>query len=120
LNSVLTHRSRVAIENDFVSVRHEKNWSDNVSTAAWLGWSRGQPAGEEQLYLTGSSDIEFTPRFKYHALDGAAEISATVSEAVSLKGGLDFSYEPQTVLYYTEQFNAPQGTNRSGDQLDLI
>lgn len=120
LNSVLTHDSRVALENDFVSVRHERAWSDRVSTAAWLGWSRGLPTGEERLYLTANNDVSFSRRFRYQALDGAAEVSSALTDGLSIKGGLDFAYEPQQVLYYTETFNAPQGTNRSGDQLDLI
>ncbi len=120
LSSVLTHRSRISLENDWVSARHEKSWTDAVSTAVWLGWSRGQPTGEERLYLTGNNDVSFTRRFRYHAIDGAAELVVAPLASLSIKGGLDFSYEPQQVLHYTEQFNAPQGTNRSGDTLDLI
>jgi outer membrane receptor protein involved in Fe transport len=120
LNSVLTHRSRVALENYFASVRHEKEWTDRVSTAAWVGWSQGTPTGDEELYLTGNTDVAFTRGYKYTAIDGAAEIIGLPLDRLSVKSGVDFSYEPQQVLYYTETFYAPTGTAKSGDSTALI
>jgi outer membrane receptor protein involved in Fe transport len=103
VNSVLTHSSRISLENDWVSLRHEKDWGDGLSSAAWLGYSRGSPGNNERLYLTGNDAVSFTRGFRYQAIDGAFEINNQINQWVGVKGGLDVSYEPQTVLYYTEQ-----------------
>ncbi|HEY3452912.1 MAG TPA: TonB-dependent receptor plug domain-containing protein [Myxococcales bacterium] len=119
LNSVLTHQSRFSVENDWLSLRHEKAWTPEVSTAVWFGWSRGLPTRDESLRLTGSNDAVFQRRFSYQAFDAAAELSASVGP-VRLKGGFDFSYEPQRVLYYSQTFLDSQGTGRAGTTVDLV
>ncbi|MGC4116680.1 MAG: TonB-dependent receptor [Myxococcales bacterium] len=119
LNSVLTHQSRYSVENDWVSLRHEKAWTDAVSTSVWLGWSRGVPTRDESLRLTGTNDATYQRRFSYQAIDAAAELSAAVGP-VRLKGGFDFSYEPQRVLYYSQTFLGAQGTQKAGTTVDLV
>jgi outer membrane receptor protein involved in Fe transport len=119
-NSVLTHQSRIALENDWLSIRHEKSWSESFSTAAWLGFSRGAPTREEELYLTGNQNTAYDRRFGYEAVDGAAEMGWSFGEALALKGGVDVALERQRVLYYTAIFNAPQGQFQSGSTQDLV
>jgi iron complex outermembrane receptor protein len=112
LNSVLTHESRVALQNDWLSARHERRWSDTLETAVWAGWSRGAPGSDERLFLTGNSEASFDRGFSYQAFDGAAELGLHFSESFQLKGGLDGAYEPQRVLYYTQ--------TEAGSSVDLI
>ncbi len=120
LNSVLTHKSRVSLQNIWTSLRHERRWSPEVQSALWVGYSRGEPTGEELLYLTGSNDFAFQRDFKYQAVDGALELTVSPTDRVSVKGGVDLSWEPQEALHYTEVFFAPQGTSKSGDRVELI
>lgn len=119
LNSVLTHRSRFALENDWVSLRHEKAWSPAVSTSAWIGWSRSVPSRDEELYLTGSTGSSFDRHFYAHALDGAFELAGTLGR-FRLKGGLDASWEPQQVLFYSQTFADAQGGRKPGESVDLV
>ena len=119
LNSVLTHASRYSVENDWLSLRHEKAWSPQVSSAVWVGWSRGMPTRDEALRLTGSRDSVYQRRFYYHAIDAAAELSARLGP-LRLKGGVDFSYEPHRVLYYSQTFLDAQGNQPPGTTVDLV
>ncbi|MGQ0503871.1 MAG: TonB-dependent receptor plug domain-containing protein [Myxococcaceae bacterium] len=120
LSSVLTHKSRVSLQNIWTSLRHERKWSDTVSTAIWAGYSRGDPTGDELLFLTASNTSAFTRNFRYQAIDGAIELMVSPFSRLTVKGGFDLSYEPQEALHYTQVYYAPQGTISSGDRQELI
>ncbi len=120
LNSVLTHRSRVALENLWTSARYEKQLGESVGLATFLAFSRGGPTGDERLYLTGTTDAFYERKFGYWALDGGGELAFALGEALSLEAGVDFSYEPQKVLYYALTANTEQGTLKMGDRIELV
>lgn len=109
LASVLTHRSRVALENDFASLRYEKSFGSAVVLDATVAWSRGLPLPEERLYLTGTSQSYYTRNFRSSTLDGQFNLAFTPVETVALsfKTGVDFSYDWQNALSFTEVVLAP-------------
>ena len=120
LNSVLTHRSHIAIDNYWSQARYEKSWSDRLRLTASAGYSTGAPTRDEVLYLTDNFLNAFTPRYRYDAVDGSFQLAFTPSRRLSLVTGADASYEPQRALYYTQTFQSTQGTHVPGDSIDLI
>ena len=120
LNSVLTHRSRIAIDNYWSQARYEKSWSDRMRLTAMAGFSTGAPTRDEALYLTDNFLSSFTPRYRYDAIDAGFQMAYTPARRFSLVIGADGSYEPQRTLYYTQTFQSMQGMNTPGDSLDLI
>ena len=67
IGSVLTHRSRIALENDWTNARYQFRFNDDVG--AWItgGWSGGRPTQDEELYTTGDVSQTFTRHFQYDA-----------------------------------------------------
>jgi outer membrane receptor protein involved in Fe transport len=120
LNSVLTHRSRIAIDNYWSQARYEKSWSDRMRLVAMAGYSTGAPTRDEALYLTDNLLSSFTPRYRYDAIDAGFQMAYTPARRFSLVIGADASYEPQRTLYYTQTFQSMQGANSPGDHVDLI
>jgi len=120
LNSVLTHRSRIAIDNYWSQARYEKSWSDRMRLVATAGYSTGAPTRDEILYLTDNFLSSFTPRYRYDAVDAGFQMAYTPARRFSLVIGADGSYEPQRTLYYTQTFLSMQGNNAPGDSIDII
>jgi len=109
LASVLTHQSRVELENDFASLRYEKPLGTIAALDATLGWSRGIPLGDEKLFLTGTSNSYYTRNFRAWGLDGQFNFSISPFDTVllSLKAGIDFSLDFESALSFTEVILAP-------------
>lgn len=114
LASVLTHQSRIQLENDFASLRYEKSFGSAVALEALVGWSRGLPLRDEKLFLTGTSQSYYLRNFRASSLDGQLSLSLSPFEAVlfGFKAGLDFSLDWQNALSFTEVILAP--TSGSG------
>jgi outer membrane receptor protein involved in Fe transport len=119
LNSVLTHRSRVAIDNFWSAAHYEKAWSDRLRLTATLGYSTGEPTRDEALYLTANYLSSFAPQFRYQALDAGFQLAFTPARRLSVVVGADTSYEPQRALFYTQTFQSVQGMQMPGDTIDV-
>ncbi len=120
LNSVLTHHSRIALENTWLQLRYDKSWS-KVSLAATTGFSMGAPTRDYRLDLTGNNTSFFRPNYGYKSVDGKAEVTYTpLGERLSLRGGLDFEYTQEQVLFYTQILQQVQGQRQPGDSVELI
>lgn len=120
LSSVLTHASRVAINNYWTQARYDRSLSDQLRFGAMAGYSRGSPTRDEILYLTGNYDSAFTRNFQYQAFDGGLQLAYTPFAALSAVVGADGSYEPQRTLYYTQIFHSVQGVNLPGSRKDIL
>ncbi len=120
LNSVLTGQTRIALVNTWLQLHYEKSWS-KVSLVTTTGYSQGDPSSEYSLSLTGNSTSSFRPNYSYKSVDGKAEVTYTpFGERLSLRGGIDFEYTRQQVLYYTQTLNQVQGVRQPGDMIDLL
>lgn len=119
-SSVLTHKSRHAIRNTWVTLQQEKEWSATVSTRLAAGFSRGAPTRDDLLLLTTTNKYAFRRNFSYRAL--AAEASATwlPKPELALTAGVDALGEQHVVLYYTQIFNVEEGERNPGDELDIL
>jgi iron complex outermembrane receptor protein len=120
VRSLLTHKSRVALDNTWANARHEKEWAKGVRTVASFGWATGGPTRDYQLYLTNSNAFEFHPNFGYSALTGTLEAQLDPLDFLQLRVGADLENDLERVLFYTETFNFQQGARLPGSTLDLI
>jgi outer membrane receptor protein involved in Fe transport len=120
LNSILTHQTRISLENTWLQLRYDKSWS-KVALAVTSGYSQGAPTRDYRLDLTGNNISFFRPNYGYQSGDGKVEVTYTpFSERLSLRGGLDFEYTREQVLYYTQTLEQAQGPRQPGDTLALI
>ncbi len=119
LNSVLTHESRIALENFWSQLKHEKAWSDWVSTSLSVGFASGAPTRDYEQYLTGTKAAVYQPMFDYRAFDAAAEIAFRPSPIFNLSLGADFDLDREQVRYYLETLHSQNGVLNPGDTLDL-
>jgi iron complex outermembrane receptor protein len=120
LNSLLTHESRYALRNDWVSLHHDRDWTDDLASAAWVGYSQGSPdQASERLFLNGNDRQYFQRNFSYRAVDGAIQLRYQPIEALSLTVGGDFSFDWQDVLYYTQIQAQAEGGRLVGDRQDV-
>jgi outer membrane receptor protein involved in Fe transport len=119
VNSVFTHQSRISLQNIWTRARYEKRWN-KVSFATTFGYSRGDVTRDYNLYLTDSNASFFRPRFGYWALNGSAEATYSPIPQLDIRAQLDFEYDMEQVLYYTQVFNQALGMRLPGDTVDLI
>src|SRR5262249_17265727 len=64
LNSVLTHKSRVAMDNLWSAARLEKTVGERLRVNAMFGYSKGAPTRDEVLYLSNNYFNSYVPRFR--------------------------------------------------------
>lgn len=120
LNSVLTHASRVVLQNAWSNVRYARDFGPHFKLSASFGYARGTPTGEYKLELTGARALAFQPRFDYSAVSGTVEGAWTPTSWFRAKLGVDGVTSQQTVLYYRVTFQAGTGMRSIGETLDLI
>ncbi len=120
LNSVLTHASRLVVDNVWAGASYEKKWSNALSADLVLAYSQGSPTRETELYLTQQTEIAFIPNSSYRALNARAELGYAPGPAFDIRAGADFEWDIERVLYYTEVFNAAIGAFQPGDRTDVV
>ncbi len=101
LNSVLTHDSKISLMNLWSSALYENQWTKLLSTQLTLGWSDGRHSDGTKYFLTDNPQSYFVPHDGYQALDGGAS-AALAFELVRVKAGIDFEWDNENTLYYTE------------------
>jgi outer membrane receptor protein involved in Fe transport len=121
VNSAMTGRSRVAVDNLWSHLRYERRFSERHELSADLGFSGGRPADKTRLYLLNNDTAYFQPQFGYRALSyGAAFTTKPGGERLTLRAGVDGELDWEDVLFYRQTFLEPIGARRAGDRLDLI
>jgi outer membrane receptor protein involved in Fe transport len=120
VSSVLTHRSRIALQNVWTSARYEKVWNKKFSAGATIGYSRGDVMRDYNLSLTGSNSSVFQPKFGYWAVNGAVDATYSPIPQLDIKLQVDFDYDDEKVLYYQQTYTEQSATHRPGDTVNLI
>jgi hypothetical protein len=120
LNSLLTHRTRVALTNQWANLQYSKALSDSVRVRTLLGAASGSPDREYQLFLTDSRDAYYRPNYGYQSLNGQLELSWTPAPAFSLKLGGDSELAREELLFYTQILLNQQDMRQTLDEVDLI
>jgi iron complex outermembrane receptor protein len=103
LNSLVTHRSRVDVYNQWAALHWSRKWK-TLNLHAYAGFSHGAPADDYQLFLTKNYLSSFRPNFNYDAFNTLAEASYDFGPALQADLGTDLEVRRETALYYTETF----------------
>jgi iron complex outermembrane receptor protein len=119
LGSVLTHKTRFALTNQWVSFSHKYVVGPTASTTAQIAYSQGAPLDRDARWLTAGPFFYVRQNYRYQALDGSFEGDVTLFERLSLKLGLDGSHEPHRTLYYSQVYTS-QSSLPEGTQEDLL
>lgn len=101
LNSLVTHRSRVSLVNQFATLSWQKR-SGDLDLRAYVGASRGYPTEEYQLFLTGNFNESYRPRSEYRALNSLAELSYDFAHWLQADLGADVELAREQVPFYTQ------------------
>ena len=121
VGSVMSHRSRLVIDNYHVDLRHEAEWSELVSTTIDVGYSGGRPSGETTLALANNFDATWSPRFGYHAFNGSAAIVISpLGRQLSFRVAGDVVVDVEDILFYRQTSTAPRRDGSGFDSRDLI
>jgi outer membrane receptor protein involved in Fe transport len=119
VNSLLTHRNRLAIQNLWSNLRWDRSWSGTKNAAVTLGAAKGAPSGDTSLYLSESRTSMYQPNYSYWAVNGGASGEWNPGQKLSLRLGFDGEVDKEHVLYYTQVFNVPVGTYQADDRADV-
>ena len=118
LNSVVTHRSRVNIVNQWAALHWSRKLND-LNLRAYVGGSHGAPKPGYQLFTTGNVNRSYRPNFGYDALNALAEASYDFGPPLQVDAGMDLELGKEAVLFYTETFYK-DSQHTAFDQQDLI
>ena len=118
LNSLVTHRSRVAMVNEWASLQWSRKFGA-LGLRAHAGASHGAPTDDYQLFLTGNPNFSFHPNFDYNAFNGLTELSYDFGPLLSVDLGADLELRRETVLYFTQVFYK-DSAHTAFDEEDLI
>ncbi len=119
LNSILTGRNRLSLENDWLALNYNRRWNEVLGTTASISYHRGAPTRDYEIYPTGNYRYYFRPMFNYEAWTGALVLDITPVERLALNVGLDGELDNERILYYQQCFNEPSGSFKSGDCQDF-
>ena len=117
--SVLTHQTRVALENLWSSARYEKDFTAHLTGWADLGFSEGAPTRDDRFYLTNNDNFYYRSQSRYSAWDLDLGVSYDFGPRISLRAGLDAAVDHETVAYYSQVLQSVQGTHGPGSVLPI-
>jgi outer membrane receptor protein involved in Fe transport len=120
VNSLLTHRSRVSLFNQWLCLTWERKFQEKLELRAYVGVSRGKPQQDSLLFLTGSTASAYRPEYGYRAVNGLAEVGYDFGPALKLQLGADSEVEEEDVLYFTQILYRADGQRQPLDELALI
>jgi outer membrane receptor protein involved in Fe transport len=119
LNTVLTHQSRYSLQNFWSNLRHERDWTDWLSSTLEIGYSTGAPAKDEKLFLTGAVDSSYRRNFGYRAWNMKGSLLWKPIEKLQVLGGVDGSIDLEKALFYTQTFLTDADGHQVGETRDL-
>ena len=119
VNSVMTHDSRMALQNYWTRAHWKRPLLKTLSTAVSVGWSTGRPMEKTHLSLTDSQDFYFKPNYRYNALNGSLELTWNPLPSFSLRAGVDAERDNERVLYYSQIFSTAIAGHQPGESVDV-
>ena len=120
-SSVLTHGSRAALRNDWIAANYIYGYGSDYTLSFNAGLSSGAPQGKETLLsTTDSNQFRYTRNFGYTAVDLGGAFEAKLPLKLELKTGVDFTYDRENVLYYSQFNTVQQGSNPIGTRTNRI
>lgn len=121
LNSVLTHRTRIALENTWSKLEYFKRaWQDKLKVRTAIGLGLGKPTRDSAFYLTENTFYYFKPNYRYQAITLLAETVYMPLNRLSFKLGLDGELAQERVLYHTQVFYRQEAGHQPLYETDLL
>lgn len=105
LNAVLTHRARVHLTNQWLTLGWQRKLQ-KLSLRAYVGTSHGATGSGNELFLTGSTSAGYRPEFGYDALNGLLEASYDFGSILKVDVGVDGESREEGVLRYRKIYYA--------------
>ena len=113
LNSTLTHKSRLVLQNVWTSLEYKNEWTSRLSSDAMVGWSTGGPqASDTRLYLSAQDASYYVPHYDYSAVNAGAGLQASF-DLFLLRIGTDFERDVEGVLLYNQVTPGSSAANAS-------
>ena len=120
LSSLLTHRTRIAINNRWANLQWSREWADVFKLRTMVGLASGEPAADYEVYLTGLTDRFYRPNHGYRALNALIELGYSPIPRLSFKLGADLESNHERILFFTEVLNRPVAMRPSLDENEVI
>jgi iron complex outermembrane receptor protein len=121
LNSILTHRTRIALDNTWSKLEFYKRVLKNtLKLRSAIGFGYGKPTRDSTFYLTDNTFHYFKPNYRYNALTLLAEITYVPLTQLSLKLGADGEVAKERVFYHTQVFNRQEAGHEPLYESDLL
>lgn len=113
-NSVLTHKSRNSLYNNWASASYIYGYGKDVTVSATGGLSSGKPRDADQYFVTADDRFRYERNYGYDAYDLGAALEARLPAQLELKVGLDYASQNNDALYYTQIYTQPIGLVPAG------
>ncbi|MGC4087486.1 MAG: TonB-dependent receptor [Polyangiaceae bacterium] len=120
LGSVLTHRTREALRNQWVALRHENAWGGGFSTRFQVSYSAGRPTRNDRFFLTEVRNQTYRRNFAYRALDSNIALEYAIRERYFARVGFSANVEFQDIPFYVVTFESAQGNREAGESQALV
>jgi outer membrane cobalamin receptor len=120
INSLMTHRSRVNLENRWFMLSWQAETESEFHARAYAGYSSGEAGPDYQLFLTSSTTSGYRPEFGYRALNALLELGYDVGEWLKIDAGIDIETREEDVLYYRQVLYRSDATRSPFDEIEQI
>jgi iron complex outermembrane receptor protein len=121
LNSVLTHRTRIALDNTWGKLEFSKRaWQNKLKLRSAIGFGYGRPTRDSMFYLTENTFHYFKPNYRYRSVTLLAEGFLVPFSRLSFKLGVDGELAQERVLYHTQVFNRQEGGHAPLYEIELL
>ncbi len=128
LASLVTHRSRINLINDWVNLAWSRK-AGPLRLRAYAGVSRGEPKSDFLMFLTGNViegeglrqlyDYAYRPQFDYEALNLLSEASYEFGPWLQADVGIDSELREEGVLYF-RQVSFEQAGREPFEERDVL
>jgi outer membrane receptor protein involved in Fe transport len=120
INSLMTHRSRVNVENRWLTLAWQTISESKFHARGYAGYSSGDAGSNYELFLTSSKSSAYRPKFGYRAFNGLLEFGYDFADAIKIDAGMDLEVRDEDVLYYRQVLYRSDATRQPFDEIDLI
>ncbi|HEX6274818.1 MAG TPA: TonB-dependent receptor [Polyangiaceae bacterium] len=125
INSTLTHRSRVNLYNQWLTLAWNKDFGDKARARAYVGYSKGGVGDDYELFLTiyppeggyrTNTASSYRPQFGYRAVNGLIEFGYDFADWLKIDIGADAEAREEDVYYFTRKLYDVGGNAGDDDQ----
>jgi outer membrane receptor protein involved in Fe transport len=120
INSLLTHRSRVNLFNQWLVLNYRHDFAKAAHARAYVGYSRGGTGSNYQLFLTNSNTSGYRPHVGYRAVNGLLEFGYDFADWLKVDIGVDTELRNEDVFYFSQVLYRSDAQRQPFDEINLI